>query len=79
MLTDRTMQRRGMTMSLLRTYDEKGVAIDAHNAPSGGWSVKLTGVADSKYSLDVNAYSDTKEENIMRDHRIIGRRYTNGK
>lgn len=77
-LTDRTMRRPGITMSLARTYDMKGVAIDARNPPPGGYLVKLTGVEDSKYNLDVTGYFGASERNNTRNE-IIDVKSTSGK
>ncbi|XP_014485040.1 PREDICTED: uncharacterized protein LOC106749772 isoform X3 [Dinoponera quadriceps] len=68
--TNRTMRRSGITMSLARTYDMKGVVIGARNPPPGGWVAKLAGVENSKYNFDVTGYFGASEENNTRDEII---------
>ncbi|XP_032672396.1 uncharacterized protein LOC116844660 isoform X2 [Odontomachus brunneus] len=75
---NRTMRRPGITMSLARTYDMKGVAIDARNPPPGGYLMKLTGVENSKYNFDVTGYFGTSERNNTRNE-IIDVKFTSGK
>lgn len=65
-------------MSLARTYDTKGVAIGARNPPPGGWLVKLTGVENSKYNLDVTGYFGAKKE-INTRNEIIDVKSMSGK
>lgn len=68
-------------MSLARSYDTRGVTIDARNPPPGGWLVKLTGLKDSKYIFDVTGHKNfgANERSDMRDEMEIDVEYTSGK
>ncbi|XP_018313581.1 uncharacterized protein [Mycetomoellerius zeteki] len=64
-LTDKTIQRPEIVISLASIYDTKGVAIGARNLPDR-LCVKLTGMENSKYNMDVIAYYGANKKNNMR-------------
>ncbi|XP_020283230.1 uncharacterized protein LOC109854502 isoform X2 [Pseudomyrmex gracilis] len=60
--TNGTTRQPEIPMSLTYMYTAKGVVIGARNLPPGRLCAKLTGVENSKYSIDVITYLGVNEE-----------------
>ncbi|KYN33144.1 hypothetical protein ALC56_12477, partial [Trachymyrmex septentrionalis] len=65
-LTRKMIQRPEIVISLASIYNTKGVAVGARNLPDR-LCVKLMGMENSKYNMDVIAYYGANKENNTRD------------